>query len=158
MSVSVELSFTDHPSPNVIPASDVNAHRNSTAFELLQLAANFNPCYSFRYKVYSFGRYITTICCTKENNTSGFHWFVYLNGKRSAVGVDLLEPNDGDTLTFKYEQWKTTDTDHVTLRTENLTEPTTTTFLTTTSAGNACTLSSLIAKVFLVYFYLAIVL
>ena len=144
ISVLVELSFTNHPSPNVIPAHDVKARRNSTAFELLQLAAKFNPCYSFRYEEFSFGRYITTICCTEQNMTSGFYWFVYINGKRSAVGVDSLKPNDADTLTFKYEQWKATHTDPITRSTDNIKKPTTTTLLITTSAGNAWTLSSLV--------------
>lgn len=151
ISVIVELSFTDHPSPNVIPAHDVVAPRNSTAFELLQLAAKFNPCYSFRYKEFSLGRYITTICCTEENKTSGFYWFVYINGKRSTVGVDLLKPNDADTLMFKYEQWKPTQNDHTTPGADKTAKPTTTTvFLTPASAGNAWTSSTLMVNVFLV--------
>jgi hypothetical protein len=114
VSVSVGLSFADYPSPNVIPFHEVDASSNTTAFELLQLAAKLNPCYNVRYKQYSFGRYITTICCVEQNTTSGFYWFVYINGKRSPVGADLLKPRDGDTLTFQYEQWKLKNTNYPT--------------------------------------------
>ena len=86
--------------------NEVDAASNTTAYELLQLAAKLNPCYNYRYKQFSFGRYITTICCVEQNTTSGFYWFVYINSKSSPVGVDLLKPKDGDTLTFQYEQWK----------------------------------------------------
>ena len=82
--------------------------------------------------------------------TSGFYWFVYINGKRSAVGVDSLKPNDADTLTFKYEQWKATHTEQITRSTDNIKKPTTTTLLITTSAGNAWALSSLMINVFIV--------
>jgi hypothetical protein len=87
----------------------VIAANGTTAFEFLQLASQLNPCYLFNYTQFSFGRYITTICCIEQNKAKNFYWFIYLNGKLSPVGADLLTPKNGDTLTFEYQMWKTTD-------------------------------------------------
>jgi hypothetical protein len=87
----------------------VIAANGTTAFEFLQLASQLNPCYLFNYTQFSFGRYITTICCIEENKAKNFYWFIYLNGKLSPVGADLLKPRNGDTLTFEYQMWKNTD-------------------------------------------------
>jgi hypothetical protein len=102
ISVSVKLTFTNYPDPNVLPAEQVVAANGTTAFEFLQLAAQVNPCYIFNYTTFSIGRYITTICCVEENKTTNFHWFIYLNGKPSSVGADSLKPKNGDTLTYEY--------------------------------------------------------
>jgi hypothetical protein len=102
ISVSVKLTFTNYPDPNVLPAEQVVAANGTTAFEFLQLAAQVNPCYIFNYTTFSIGRYITTICCVEENKTTNFYWFIYLNGKLSPVGADSLKPKNNDTLTYEY--------------------------------------------------------
>jgi hypothetical protein len=109
ISVSVKLTFTNYPNPDVLPPEQVIAANGTTAFEFLQLASQLNPCYLFNYTQFSFGRYITTICCIEENKAKKFYWFIFLNGKLSPVGADLLKPKNGDTLTFEYQMWKTTD-------------------------------------------------
>ena len=88
------------------------AANGTTAFEFLQLASQLNPCYLFNYTQFSFGRYITTICCIEENKATQLYWFIYLNGIPSPVGADLLKPTNGDTLTFEYQM--STNTDHST--------------------------------------------
>lgn len=114
ISVSVKLIFTTYPSSNAIPAQRVVTANSTTAFEILQLAAKTHPCYNFRYKTFSIGRYIESICCVEQNMTTHFYWFIYINDKLSPVGVDLLRPENGDTLTFKYEEWKSRHSHHST--------------------------------------------
>jgi hypothetical protein len=87
----------------------VIAANGTAAFQFLQLASQLNPCYLFNYTQFSFGRYITTICCIEEDKATNFYWFIYLNGKLSPVGADLLKPKNGDTLTFEYQMWKNTE-------------------------------------------------
>ena len=90
------------------------APNGTAAFEFLQLAAQLNPCYMFNYTQFSFGRFITTICCVQQNKTTNFYWFIYLNGKLSPVGADLLKPKNGDTLKFEYQLWNSGIKNHTT--------------------------------------------
>ena len=105
ISVSVELVFTNYSNANFIPAMTVSVSQGSNAFDVLQQASQQNPCFRSEYIEYSFGRYITTICCLEQDSTpqGGFSWFIYNNTELSPVGVDDLIPEDGDTITFKYE-------------------------------------------------------
>ena len=114
ISVTVKLTFTNYPDPNILPAQQVVAPNGTAAFEFLQLAAQINPCYIFNYTVFSIGRYITTICCVEQNTTTNFYWFIYLNGELSPVGADLLKPKNGDTLTYEYRKWDSSITNHTT--------------------------------------------
>ena len=82
---------------------NVSASQGTTAFELLQLASNQNPCYQFEYMIFKgLGHYITAICGVAQNKTANSYWFVYINNTLSPVGVDLLKPNNGDILKFEY--------------------------------------------------------
>ena len=109
----VQLSFSHLTNEDVIPAMNVTAAQETTAFQFLQLASKQNPCYLFQYITYgSLGRYITTICCVEQNTTSNFYWFVYINNTLSPVGVDFLKPNDGDILKFEYRFINNTDGSH----------------------------------------------
>ena len=120
MFVGVQLRFTGFSNDDVIPAVNVSASQGKTAFQLLQLASQENPCYSFEYQKFpKLGRFITTICCVAQNTTTHFYWFVYINNTLSPVGVDLLKPNNGDILTFEYRSINYIDGNH--------TEPTPTT-------------------------------
>ena len=112
ISVTVQLTFTNYPDPNILPLEQVVAPNKTTAFEFLQLAAQINPCYNFNYKVFSFGRSITTICFVKQNRTTNFYWFIYLNGELSPVGADLLKPKNGDILTYEYRKWDSSKSNH----------------------------------------------
>lgn len=102
----MELIFTSHQFTNSVPVQQIDIHVNTTAFDLLEAAAKRHPCYNFKYKKYDFGRLITAICCLENNNVKGYFWFLYINGQRSSVGVDLLIPKNGDTITFKYEEYE----------------------------------------------------
>ena len=84
---------------------NVKVQNGTTAFEILQLAETLNPCYKAGYKVFSnpAGRFITRICCVEQNKTADLYWLIYINGRLANVGVDLLKPNNGDRLTFKYQ-------------------------------------------------------
>ncbi|XP_028410477.1 uncharacterized protein LOC114533093 isoform X2 [Dendronephthya gigantea] len=106
VSVSVKLTFNNYPDPNVLPPQQIVAPNGTTAFEFLQLASQINPCYIFNYTTFSFGRYITTICCVEENVSTNYYWFIYLNGQLSPVGADLLKPKNGDTLKYEYRLWR----------------------------------------------------
>ena len=66
-----------------------------------------NPCFRFQYKLFESpsGHYITSICCLEEDLEVGFYWRIYKNGQPSDVGIDDLTPADGDTITFKYENY-----------------------------------------------------
>ena len=112
ISVSVKLAFTNYPDPNILPLQQVVAPNETTAFEFLQLAAQINPCYNFKYKVFSIGRSITSICFVRQNTTTNFYWFIYLNGELSPVGADLLKPKNGDILTYEYGKWDSSSTNH----------------------------------------------
>ena len=109
ISVSVELVFTNYTSyERFIPAMKVQVSQGTNAFDVLQQASQQNPCFRSEYKVdCQYGRYITTICCLKEDSTSqgGFSWFIYNNTELSPVGVDHLIPKNGDTIAFKYQGW-----------------------------------------------------
>ena len=108
--VTVQLSFTHFENEDVIPALNVTAAPETTAFQFLQLAAQQNPCYLFEHVTYPrLGRYITTICCVTQNLTSNFYWFLYINNTLSPVGVDFLKPNNGDVLRFEYQFINSTD-------------------------------------------------
>ena len=107
ITISVKLTFNHYPDPNVLPSQQIVASNGTTAFEFLQMAAQFNPCYSFSYTTFTFGRYITTICCVEENRTTSYYWSVYLNGQLSSVGADSLKPKNGDTLKYEYRAWRT---------------------------------------------------
>ena len=100
------------------------APNGTAAFDFLELAGELNPCYIFSYKTFSIGRYITTICCVQENRNESYYWFIYLNGKLSPVGADLLKPKDGNTLLFEYRFWDSRNSNH-TLPTTRKTKPTT---------------------------------
>ena len=104
--MKVKLTFTNYPNPNVLPPEKIRGPKGLTAFEFLQRASQLNPCYIFKYTQYSFGRYIITICGVEENRPVNYYWFIYINGKLSPVGADLLKPQDGDTLNFEYKLWK----------------------------------------------------
>ena len=81
----------------------VSVSQGTKAFEVLELASEQNPCFRFQYKTYSFGRFITTICCLEQDSSAGFYWILYKNGVGSYLTADALTPTDGDTITFKYE-------------------------------------------------------
>ena len=102
----MQLSFVEYSNSikeDVIPAVDIATATNSTtAFEMLTLAAKQNPCYRFQYKTFSFGHYITQICCVAENTTTQYHWFININDAPSPVGVDQLKPSHGDIIRFEY--------------------------------------------------------
>ena len=102
--MSVELLFTNYTKADFIPAMTVSVSQESNAFDVLQQASEQNPCFRSEYIQYSFGRYITTICCLQEDPTPELYWLLYINGVLSDVGVDELIPKDGDTITFKYEE------------------------------------------------------
>jgi hypothetical protein len=96
--------FTNYTNnANFIPAMSVSVPQGTIGFEVLQKASEQNPCFRFQYQTFSIGRFITTICCLEQDSTAGFYWLIYKNGVFSNVGVDLLTPVDGDTITFKYE-------------------------------------------------------
>ena len=110
--MSVKLTFTNYPNPNILPPEQVVAPGGTVAFEFLHLAAQINPCYIFNYTVSSIGRRITTICCVERNVTTNFDWFIYLNGKLTSIGPDLLQPKNGDTLTYEYRKCNSSITNH----------------------------------------------
>lgn len=91
----------------------VNATHGTNAFDFLNLASQINPCFDFQYITYpGLGNYVTTICCVKENTTTNFYWFIYINDTQSPVGIDSLVPNNGDILRFEYRFINSTDGNH----------------------------------------------
>ena len=122
----MKLAFRNYPNPNVIPEQKVIAPNGTAGFELLQLAGKQHPCYTFNYKTFSFGRYITTICCVQENKIEKFYWFIYLNGEPSSVGVDLLKPKDKDVLLFEYRVRDSAKSNHTLPTTKTIAPPLTT--------------------------------
>ena len=59
---------------------------------------------SVRYKKYSFGHFITSICGVASNWKKKHYWMIYVNGKSAQYGVDELIPKDGQIITFKYKK------------------------------------------------------
>ncbi|CAB4006656.1 Hypothetical predicted protein [Paramuricea clavata] len=103
ISVSVELVFTNYTNANFIPAMTLSVSQGTKAFEILEMASQQNPCYRFQFQTFSIGRFITRICCLEQDPSADFYWLIYKNGQPSNVGVDVLTPTNGDTITFKYQ-------------------------------------------------------
>ena len=57
-----------------------------------------------KYKKYSFGHFITSICGVGSDWKKKHYWMIYVNGKSAQYGVDGLKPKDGDIITFKYKK------------------------------------------------------
>lgn len=103
LSIRIELAFTNYTNSNFIPAMTVSVSSGTTAFDVLQKASEQNPCFRFQYQSFNIGRFITSICCLEQDPEAGFYWLIYKNGQLSNVGIDVLTPTNGDTITFKYE-------------------------------------------------------
>ena len=83
----------------------VSVPKGTTAFEILKLAGQENPCYKAKYKVFpSLGRFITSICSIEQDPSAGLYWLIYENGNPAKFGVDQLKPKEGTRLTFRYEK------------------------------------------------------
>lgn len=86
-----------------MPAVDVLASEEATAYDILEIAKTINVCYTAVYKNYpGLGRMIIAICDVCENSEKKLFWMIYENGKPAQYGVDQLIPKDGEKLTFKY--------------------------------------------------------
>ena len=95
-----------------VPAVTVgNIPKGTTAKVILDTAMlamlqnPVNDCQQrVRYKKYSFGHFITSICGVANNWKKMHYWMIYVNGKSAQYGVDELKPKDGDIITFKYKK------------------------------------------------------
>ena len=82
----------------------VSVSQGTNAFEVLELASEQNPCFRFQFQSSYIGRFITSICCLKQEPSAGFYWRIYKNGVLATVLIDALTLTNGDTITFKYEK------------------------------------------------------
>jgi hypothetical protein len=85
----------------------LSVSQGTKAFEILEMASQQNPCYRFQFQTFNIGRFITSICCLEQDSSAGFYWLLYKNGQLANVGVDVLTPTNGDTITFKYQNIST---------------------------------------------------
>ena len=112
ISVQVQIVFnvTNMTRPEPTETVD-NTKEGTTAKVILDRAMSAivqnpkNDCKdSVRYKKYSFGHFITSICGVGSDWKKKHYWMIYVNGKSAQYGVDRLIPKDGDIIRFKYKK------------------------------------------------------
>ncbi|MHA1765824.1 MAG: DUF4430 domain-containing protein [Promethearchaeota archaeon] len=59
--------------------------------------------FSFKYKTYSIGIFVEEIMGIKNNPTVNKYWLYYVNGKFADKGVDKMQINNGDIVTWEYK-------------------------------------------------------
>ena len=104
ITVRVQLEFNVPNLTRTEPAVTVNVTNGTTAFTVLQLASQQNPCYNATFQQFSFGRSIVSICGVARDTANSYFWLIYINGVSAQVGIDGLKPNDGDIITFVYKE------------------------------------------------------
>ena len=113
ISVQVQIVFnvTNMTRPELTVTVD-NIKERTTAKVILDRAMSVigqknseNDCEErVKYKKYSFGHFITSICSVGSDWKKKHYWMIYVNGKSAQYGVDGLKPKDGDIITFKYKK------------------------------------------------------
>lgn len=104
ISVHVQLIFNVTNMTRAEPLVSLNVPEGTSAKTILDLAKTQNSCYTAKYKKYSFGHSVQSICDVASSWSKKQYWMIYLNGKSSQYGVDALKSKDGDLITFKYEK------------------------------------------------------
>lgn len=83
----------------------VKVPEKTSAYEILQYAADVNAKYKFEVLQTSYGRMITSICDVKQDPSTGYYWSLYESESVQAKdGVDLFIPTDNSCIIFKYER------------------------------------------------------
>lgn len=88
-----------------VPAVLVSVPEGTTAYDIQQEASKQHPCFKAVYQTFTgLGRYITTMCCVEQNQAASLYWMIYVDGSQAQYGVDQLKPNDGQFLSFRYQE------------------------------------------------------
>ena len=112
ISVQVQIVFnvTNMTRPEPTETVD-NITEGTTAKVILDRAMSVigqnsdNDCKErVKYRKYSFGHFITSICGVGSDWKKKHYWMIYVNGKSAQYGVDGLKPKDGDIIRFKYKK------------------------------------------------------
>ena len=81
----------------------VPLQENDTAWTIL-LRASYQNNFSIKYENYrDLGVFI--YCLNNRCNNQNYYWFLYYNGKKSAVGASSLKIKNNDTISWRFEKW-----------------------------------------------------
>lgn len=78
----------------------IDIKENESAFDVLKRLDSENENFTFGYKEFSFGPFVTSINNYEPDYSKQF-WSFELNGKQSEVGIGDYKVKKRDTLTFK---------------------------------------------------------
>ncbi|GLV36750.1 uncharacterized protein CBL_02415 [Carabus blaptoides fortunei] len=103
---------------------NVSAPKNTSFYEVMQLAAEQNCHYKFQAKEYDIGHYITEIGGWREIPSLRYHWMIYkipalpnpwkppTDDYLTPVGVDQIYVDDGEYYLFWYHKLKKWNSDN----------------------------------------------
>jgi hypothetical protein len=92
--INVKLIFE---AENYYKELNVKVEKNSNAFDVLNANAKIE------FKQYSFGKFIESINGIKPKENE--YWAIYVNGKYSEKGIELIQLTDDTELKFKIEKF-----------------------------------------------------
>ena len=112
ISVQVQIVFSvtnmTRPGPTVTVDNIKEGTTAKVILDRAMLVIKQNPdndCKErVKYKKYSFGHFITSICGVAKDWKKKHYWMIYVNGKSAQYGVDGLQPKHGDIITFIYKK------------------------------------------------------
>ena len=112
ISVQVQIAFSvtnmTRPGPTVTVDNIKEGTTAKVILDRAMLVIKQNPdndCKErVKYKKYSFGHFITSICGVAKDWKKKHYWMIYVNGKSAQYGVDELQPKHGDIITFIYKK------------------------------------------------------
>ncbi|XP_070571712.1 uncharacterized protein [Ptychodera flava] len=104
---SVQLTVENKLTGEHMGAYKTIIRRGTNVYDTMLKIEEENPD-KFCFKAIYFeglGHYITTINGLEESHANSNYWMYYVNGVLAPVGVDTYKPDDGDTITWKYEHF-----------------------------------------------------
>ena len=99
--ITVEVIGLDN---EVVKSKEIEFRQGDKLIDLV--AANFD---NFIVEDSEYGAYILNIENIIKAEDSYLYVAIYVNGEYASSGLDTLEFNDGDKITFKAESWATTE-------------------------------------------------
>ena len=96
-SVTVEVRDLEN---NLVKSKEIDFKEGDILRDLI--SQNFD---NFVMEESTYGAYVISIESIIQDDDSNVYIALYINGEYATSGLDTLEYNDGDTITFKAESW-----------------------------------------------------
>ena len=96
-SITVEVIDVDG---NLIKSKNIQFVKGDILRDLV--SKNFD---NFVMEESMYGAYVLSIESISQDDNSHIYVALYINGQYATSGLDTLEYNDGDTISFKAESW-----------------------------------------------------